>query len=52
MQLSEKDMTIYTLENNFIVRMPPIKEWKTLVKIKSVEKAKPRILEFEEFIYE
>lgn len=37
------------LEFDIIVRMPPIKEWSVQVKVKSVEKATPRIVEPEEF---
>lgn len=50
--LPEKDAAIDMLDDNFIVHMRPVKEWKTLVKVKKVEKAKPHILEFEEFIYD
>lgn len=33
------------LEFNIVVRMPPIKEWTTQVRIKSTEKATPHIVE-------
>ena len=33
------------VEFDIVVRMPPLREWSARVKVKSVEKAKPRIVE-------
>ena len=37
------------LEFDIVVRMPPLREWSARVKVKSVEKAKPHIVEPEGF---
>jgi len=37
------------LEFDIFVRMPPIKEWSARLRVKSVEKATPRIFELEDF---
>ena len=37
------------LEFNIVVRMPPLSEWSVRAKVKSVEKAKPHIVEPEGF---
>ena len=47
--LSEEDIINEILEHDFIVRMPPVKEYTMWVKVKSVEKATPRIVEPEGF---
>lgn len=45
----EKTIPENMLEFNIVVRMPPMKEWSARVKVKSVEKATPRIVEPEGF---
>lgn len=47
--LSEEDIVSGMLKQDFIVRMPPAKEYIVWVKVKSVEKATPRIVETEGF---
>ena len=47
--LSEENIVNEMLEHDFIVRMPPVKEYTVWVKVKSVEKATPRIVEPERF---
>jgi hypothetical protein len=47
--LSEEDIVSGMLKQDFIVRMPPVKEYTVWVKVKSVEKATPRIVETEGF---
>lgn len=47
--LSEEDIVSGMLEQDFIARMPPVKEYTMWVKVKSVEKATPRIVEPEGF---
>lgn len=46
--LSEEDIVSGMLKQDFIVKMPPVKEYTVCVKVKSVEKATPRIVEPEE----
>lgn len=46
--LVEKSME-NMLEFDIVVRMPPLREWSARVKVKSVEKAKPHIVEPEGF---
>jgi len=49
-RLSDKELKILeNMEFDVFVRMPPIKEWSARVKVKSVEKATPRIFELEDF---
>jgi hypothetical protein len=47
--LSEEDIINGMLERDFIIQMPPVKEYTVWVKVKSVEKATLRIVEPEEF---
>lgn len=47
-EISDEDIMIAMLENDFIVKMPPRKEYKIRVRVKSIEKASPRIVEPEE----
>jgi hypothetical protein len=47
--LSEEDIISAMLTQDFIVKMPPVEEYTIWVKVKSVEKATPRIVEPEEF---
>jgi len=37
------------LEFDIVVQMPPIKEWSARLRVKSVEKATPRIVDPEDF---
>jgi hypothetical protein len=48
-EISEREIPEDMLEFDIAVRMPPVKEWYTRVKVKSVEKAIPRIVEPEGF---
>lgn len=48
-EISEREIPEDMLEFDIAVRMPPVKEWDTRVKVKSVEKAIPRIVEPEGF---
>lgn len=43
--LSEEDIVSAMLKQDFIVRMPPVREYTVWVKVKRVEKATPRIVE-------
>ncbi len=45
---SEEDIISGILKQDFIVRMPPIKQYRVCVNVKSVEKATPRIVELDE----
>jgi hypothetical protein len=44
-EISEREIPEDMLEFDIAVRMPPVKEWYARVKVKSVEKATPRIVE-------
>jgi hypothetical protein len=48
-EISEREIPEDMLEFDIAVRMPPVKEWYARVKVKSVEKATPRIVEPEGF---
>jgi len=48
-EIFEKTIPEDMLEFDIVVRMPPMKEWSARVKVKSVEKATPRIVEPEGF---
>ncbi len=48
-ELTEEDIIGEMLEHDFIVRMSPVKEYTVQARIKSVEKAVPRIVEPEVF---
>ena len=43
--ISDEDIMIAMLDNDFIVKMPPKKEYKIRVKVISIEKASPRVVE-------
>lgn len=47
--LPEQNIVSGMLKQDFIVKMHPVKEYTVWVKVKSVEKAIPRIVEPEEF---
>jgi hypothetical protein len=47
--ISDEDILLAMQDHELIVKMPPIKEYKIRVKVKSVEKASPRIFNLEEF---
>jgi hypothetical protein len=47
--LSEENIVSGMLKQDFIVRMPPVKEYTVRVKVRSVEKATLRIVETEGF---
>ena len=44
-EISERKIAENMLEFDIVVRMPPMKEWSARVRLKSVEKATPRIVE-------
>ncbi|HIE14475.1 TPA: hypothetical protein EYP70_04310 [Candidatus Bathyarchaeota archaeon] len=48
-QTLERRIPEYTLEFDIVVRMQPMKEWSARVRVKSIEKAKPSIVEPEGF---
>jgi hypothetical protein len=48
-EILEKVIPEDMLEFDIIVRMPPMKEWSARLRVKSVEKATPRIVEPEGF---
>jgi len=48
-EIFDKEISEDIVEFDIVVRMPPMKEWSTQVKVKSVEKATPHIVEPEGF---
>ena len=46
--ISDEDIMLEMQEHDLIVMMPPIKEFKIRIRVKSIEKAFPRVVEPEE----
>lgn len=46
--ISEEEIAEFMLDYDYIVKMPPVREREILVKVISIEKASPRIVEPEE----
>jgi hypothetical protein len=47
-EITDEDIMIAMQDHELIVKMPPVREYKIMVKVKSITKASPRIIEPEE----
>jgi|GEM_PF-891282 len=48
--VSEEEIILEMLEQDFVVKMPPKKKYKIQVIVRSIKKGKPRIVEPDEFL--